>query len=262
MLCARGDYFLTEDFTYSSAIETASPTGVKAVGIPIDEQGLIPEELEKALSSWDPTKRDGAKKPHVLYTIPTGHNPTGSTQSKERRQELYKICQKHDVIIVEDEPYYFLQMDPYIVPDINSETEPEVPVPKTPAELLASLVPSYLSMDTDGRVIRLESFSKVIAPGSRTGWIVANAQFIERICRHNETCVQNPSGLSQITLFKLLDETWGHNGYLEWLGYIRSEYTQRRNWILNAMEKYVPKEVASWYPPMAGMFVSLYDYIC
>jgi aromatic amino acid aminotransferase I len=205
--------------------------------------------MDELLTNWDEKAR-GAKKPYVLYTVPTGQNPTGATQSEKRRRELYRCAQKHDIYILEDEPYYFLQMQTYVGPNA-----PDVPPPASHQDFLKALVPSFLSMDVDGRVMRLDSFSKVIAPGTRTGWITASEQIVERFIRHSECSVQNPSGIAQIVLFKLLDETWGHAGYLDWLLNLRLEYTKRRDVICNACEEFMPKEVASWNPPMAGMFV-------
>jgi aromatic amino acid aminotransferase I len=205
--------------------------------------------MDDILSNWDEKAR-GARKPFVLYTIPTGHNPTGATQSTERRRAVYKIAQKHDVIIVEDEPYYFLQMQPYVGGDAK-----HVP-PATHEDFIKSLIPSFLSMDVDGRVVRLESFSKVLSPGSRVGWIVASEQIIERFIRNFETSSQNPSGISQIALFKLLDEHWGHSGYLDWLIHLRMSYTARRDSLVHACEKHLPREIARWVAPVAGMFVS------
>lgn len=127
--------------------------------------------------------------------------------------------------------------------------------PQSHEEFLKGLTPSYLSFDIDGRVIRLDSFSKVIAPGSRCGWLTTSSQLCERLMRQNEVSVQSPSGFSQAILFKLLDEHWGHGRYLDWLYYIRKEYSARRNTMLQACEKYIPKEVASWTPPAAGMFL-------
>jgi aromatic amino acid aminotransferase I len=109
-------------------------------------------------------------------------------------------------------------------------------------------------MDVDGRVVRLDSFSKVLAPGSRLGWIVAPAQICERFQRHNEVSVQHASGFSQLILHRLLDETWGHKGYMNWLIHIRAEYTQRRNVMLHACEEFLPADICSWDPPAAGMF--------
>ena len=104
--------------------------------------------------------------------------------------------------------------------------------------------------------MRLETFSKVIAPGTRTGWIVASEQIVERFVRHSEVSVQNPSGISQLILFKLLDEAWGHSGYLEWLIHLRMEYTARRDNICNSCQQWLPREITGWTAPMAGMFVS------
>ncbi|PWY71748.1 aromatic aminotransferase Aro8 [Aspergillus heteromorphus CBS 117.55] len=248
MLCDRGDYILMEEYTFSSAQETALPLGIRVAPVGMDGQGLLPESLDEVLSNWDEAAR-GARKPHVLYTIPTGQNPTGATQSVERRKAVYQVAQKHDVFIIEDEPYYFLQMQPYAGPD----SEP-VPPPASHEEFIKSLVPSYLSLDVDGRVLRVESFSKVLSPGSRTGWIVASEQVVERFVRNCETSAQNPSGIVQLMFFKLLDEHWGHAGYLDWLINLRMQYTGRRDSMMHACEKYLPGDIAKWIPPAAGMF--------
>ncbi|KAA8573985.1 hypothetical protein EYC84_005524 [Monilinia fructicola] len=251
IFCERGDYVLSEEYTFASAVETAAPLGVKFLGVKMDAEGLLPEALDELLSNWDEKAR-GARKPFVLYTVPSGQNPTGATQGTKRRHAIYKVAQKHDLYILEDEPYYFLQMQPYTGPDA-----PDVPPPANNEEFLKALIPTYLSMDTDGRVMRMDSFSKVIAPGTRVGWITASEQIVERFVRSNENSNQNPSGISQIVLYKLLDESWGHGGYLQWLVNLRLEYTKRRNVILAACEKYLPKSIVSWNPPTAGMFLWL-----
>jgi aromatic amino acid aminotransferase I len=248
MFTRSGDVILSEEYTFSAFVETARPMGVRVCGVSIDAEGLLPDGLDHILSTWDVSVR-GARKPHLVYTVPTGQNPTGATQSAERRRDLYAICQKHDIYILEDEPYYFLQMQPYTGPDA-----PDVPPPASHAEFLKSLVPSYLSMDTDGRVLRLDSFSKVIAPGSRIGWVTGAAEVVDKFAKHADVSTQNPAGMSQLILFKLLEEHWGHAGYLDWLIHIRMQYTKRRDVILQACAKYLPAEVMSWVPPMAGMF--------
>ncbi|KAF2705359.1 aromatic amino acid aminotransferase 1 [Pleomassaria siparia CBS 279.74] len=248
MLSRPGDMMLSEEYTFATAVETALPLGVRVVGVSMDAEGLLPEAMDQLLSNWDASVH-GSAKPHLLYTVPTGQNPTGATQSTERRKAIYKVCQKHDIIIIEDEPYYFLQMQPYTGPDA-----PEVAPPSSHEEFLDTLVPSLLSMDVDGRVVRLDSFSKVISPGSRIGWVTASEQLVKIYQRHADVSSQGPSGMAQLILWKLLDEHWGHEGYLDWLMHIRLGYTSRRNVILNACEKYLPKDVVSWVPPMAGMF--------
>lgn len=255
MLCdgpGRGDCVLTEEFSFSTALETAVPLQVTTVGVRMDGEGLIPEAMDEILSQWDSAaasgsgnKLAGKRKPHVLYTVPSGQNPTGATQSAARRQAIYEVARRHDVLIIEDEPYYYLQMQ-----------APGTAPPSTVDEFLKGLVPTYLSLDVDGRVIRMDSFSKVVVPGSRMGWITASAQLVERFTRHAEMANQGPNGFSQVILHKLLDERWGHEGYFGWLMNLRMEYTKRRDVMAAACEEFLPKEVVSWAPPQAGMFVS------
>ncbi|KAI0137038.1 aromatic amino acid aminotransferase [Xylariales sp. AK1849] len=253
MFCdrSRGDSVMTEEYSFSTALETAAPLGIKVFGIKMDEQGLLPESMDSILTNWNESQRK-ARKPTVLYTVPSGQNPTGATQGEQRRKDIYDVCRRHDVFIFEDEPYYFLQMQPYA--GMNA---PEVPPPATVEQFLGGLIPSLLSLDVDGRVMRHDSFSKVVVPGSRMGWVTASEQVIERYIRHAECCSQGPSGFSQLAMYQLLDDEWGHEGYLQWLMNLRLEYTKRRNAILNACEKHLPRGVVSWTPPAAGMFLWL-----
>ena len=257
MFTKPGDCILTEEYTYPNAIDAMLPVGLHPVGVRMDAEGLLPSHMDDLLSTWNPQAHGGASRPRILYTIPTGHNQTGTTMSLQRRRELYTIAQKHDVFILEDDPYYFLQMDPYDAAD--AALGPTAPAPKDPTAhdaFLAALVPSLLSIDTDGRVLRMDSFSKTLFPGARCGWVTGAAQIIERFMRHTECSTQTVAGLSQIVLFKMLDETWGHEGFFVWLQQLRTEYTRRRDALLAACEKHLPREVASWEPPAAGMFVS------
>ncbi|EHK47011.1 hypothetical protein TRIATDRAFT_45548 [Trichoderma atroviride IMI 206040] len=247
MLCDknRGDSWMTEEYSYATALETAIPLGIRTVGIKMDSEGLVPEAMDKILTNWD-ASRMGARKPHVLYTVPTGQNPTGSTQSASRRRAIYDVCQKHDVYILEDDPYYFLQL--------HSRTSNSQPRKLSVGEFLASLPPSYLSIDTDGRVMRLDSFSKILAPGTRMGWVTASEQMIERFIRHSETASQGPGGFSQAMVYKLVDEKWGHTGFLNWLQRLQAGYTDRRDVMMSAFDKFLPKLIVSWHVPSAGMF--------
>jgi aromatic amino acid aminotransferase I / 2-aminoadipate transaminase len=122
-------------------------------------------------------------------------------------------------------------------------------------------------------VLRCDSFSKVIAPGSRAGWVTAAPIFIERLIRHAEVGTQATSGWAQSFIAKLLVDEWGMQGWIEWLKGLGGEYTKRRDYIVGAMNKeftldsaddaeeseYVvvspPKRLISFVPPMAGMFL-------
>lgn len=237
MFTQPGDFVLSDNYTFVTAVETAKPMGVDFLGVEMDEQGLVPSKLKELLDGWNPEEHSGARKLFLLYLVPTGQNPTGSTQSLERRQSIYQVAQKHDLIILEDDPYYFLQMDS------PSSTTDSV---QTPEDLLQAIVPSYVRIDTDGRVVRMDSFSKDVSPGLRLGWLTASEQIVTRYKTHADVSTQGPSGLSQLGLFKLLDEHWGHSDYLSWLLHLRREYTQRRDNALEACNRYLPKEVTSW----------------
>ena len=242
----RGDKVLMEEYTFSTAQETMEALGIGVVGVAMDGEGLVPAALRDVLEGWD----EGAmgRKPHVLYTVPAGQNPTGASLGSERVREIYSICEKHDIFIIEDDPYYLLQMGPY---DPSSHGGPS---PASLPSFLSSLPTSFLSIDTSGRVLRLDSFSKVLAPGSRMGWVTGSAQVIERFLRHCESS-QGPSGFSQAALYVLLEREWGHEGFLKWLARLGGEYTGRRDKLLRACDEFLPKEVAKWDVPNAGMFV-------
>lgn len=254
MLLNSGDTLMMEEYTFSSAIETVVPHNIKVVGMKMDDYGVCPKALESMLSGWDESTQ--GRKPRVMYIIPTGQNPTGSSIPPERRKEIYAIAQKHDLIILEDEPYYFLQMpeyDPNRAPNGDASQEQQGQG-SAQEQLIASLVTSFLRLDTDGRVIRFDSFSKTIAPGTRCGWMTGAAQMLERATRHNEVTIQSPSGFSQIILYNMLALQWGHEGFFKWLRYIRHVYTERRDNSMRALDAYLPKGVARWTPPIAGMF--------
>ena len=277
-LLSKGDSLIMEDYAYTSSVfacrfdlhfhTNGRPQGINIVGIGMDGQGMRADLLDDRLSSW---KESEGRKPKVAYIVPytcmgdktdcrTGQNPSGTSMFLERRKNLYAVFQKHDIIIIEDDPYCkplsilnlmldFLQMEPY-----TGEENPTYTTPQTGKELLSSLIPSFLSLDVDGRVVRLDSLSKVLAPGIRLGFITASAQLIERLLRCIEVTSQAPSGFSQSIAYQLLSQHWGHEGFLQWLIHIRSEYTKRRDVCCRAIDKYLPKQVMQYTVPAAGMF--------
>ncbi|KAL6944836.1 Aromatic/aminoadipate aminotransferase 1 [Hanseniaspora osmophila] len=164
VFCNRGDTILAEAHSFSLSLAAAEAQGIKTFPVPMDNEGIIPEKLSEILDNWT----EGVPKPKLLYTIPTGQNPTGSSLSVERKVAIYELAKKHDFIIIEDEPYYFLQTGEYVPADKRA------PVTKAAShkEFLDNLSTSFISLDTEGRVIRMDSFSKVLAPGYRLGWLV------------------------------------------------------------------------------------------
>ncbi|BGP56694.1 hypothetical protein JCM8202v2_004324 [Rhodotorula sphaerocarpa] len=221
-LCNPGDGVLAEEWTYPSALATAWPNGIKPVPLPMDGDGLTVQGMEDVLGGWNPDEHGGMKR----------RNPTGGTVSLERKRAIYQLAVKYDVIIVEDDPYYFLQSGEYRragearSAHAGKKTESD-------AEFLASLVPSYLHLDDQGRVVRIDTFSKTICPGSRLGWTTCNPVFAERLERANESSTQAASGMSQALVGALLAEQWGYDGYLRWLKGIKAEYRNRRDLLVD-----------------------------
>jgi DNA-binding transcriptional MocR family regulator len=192
-----------------------------------------------------------------------GHNPTGIVYSLKRRQEIYAVCSKYDVIIIEDDPYYYLQFPSSAAKEAASRDRPAPPADEESRyrpegwkssgyAFLDSLAPSYLNVDTDGRVIRLDTFSKTIAPGCRLGWITAQPKLIERFLRISETSTQQPSGFVQSMVAELVlgpqnadalatyrslrtnkeriaFKGWKMDGWVRWIEGLRGEYERRMN---------------------------------
>ncbi|KPI45022.1 Aromatic amino acid aminotransferase [Cyphellophora attinorum] len=251
MLCNRGETILTERYTYPGTIEVAALLGVKLRGISMDAGGIIPDELESALQSWNVTT-DGPR-PSVLYTIPSGQNPTGATQTLARKRAIYTLAEKYDLLIIEDDPYYFLRVDTDASPTHDSAADPDDT--QRAKTYLAKLTPSYLSIDYSGRVVRLDSTSKILAPGLRAGWITACSDIIAKFSSYTEVSTVSVSGPSQLMLWHLLEETWGHVGFFCWLDWLSRRYKRRLNALVDACERYLPRDLCSWTVPQCGMFL-------
>ncbi|CAG8928424.1 unnamed protein product [Penicillium salamii] len=251
VLCDRGDTILMEEYSYPGALDAAAMMGVKLHGIPMDAQGPRPEELERILSTWDEYASQ-SRKPRVFYTVPTGQNPTGVTQTLERKRAIYDIAERHNLIIIEDDPYYFLRLKLNHDTPCNDNTGPGDTVGQS--NFLSSSIPSYLAIDQTGRVIRLDSTSKILAPGLRAGWVTASAQIIAKLLAYQEVSTVAVNGPSQLMLWKLLDETWGHRGFFNWLEQLSQRYSSRLDTLLKACNQYMPKQICFWTAPDYGMF--------
>jgi DNA-binding transcriptional MocR family regulator len=303
---------LCEEFAYMGAIQTAQPRGLNVVPVAVDDEGMTASGkggLEDVLVNWDKNK---GKRPHLMYTVTMGQNPTSGLLSVKRRREIYALCQKYDIIIVEDDPYWYLQYpsanelsmkargkvvsENFPIGEYNYNTASGGKSGGFP--FLDSLVPSYLSMDVDGRVVRLDTFSKTVAPGCRLGWITAQPEVVERILRITETSTQQPSGFVQSMIAELLvgpaasgdpgkggskDGTgWKVDGWVRWLEGLRGNYERRMQMMASTLEegKYLiqdskPKsntfapddmeyevvhktQMYDFVYPMAGMFLWLH----
>ncbi|KAJ1926312.1 hypothetical protein IWQ60_003900 [Tieghemiomyces parasiticus] len=265
LIGSPGDYLLVDEWTYPSTVDAAQSHGIHLVPVPMDHDGMRPAALDNMLTTWP--LRD--RRPKMLYLIPTGHNPTGITMSVERRRAIYALAQKHRLIIFEDDPYFYFQFPAYGAPAVYDDSEdsadPDADLGLERLDLdgkaagttaLPPLIPSFLSLDTDGRVLRMDSFSKIFAPGTRLGWITTSVHFIPYIAYHTQTTNHQPSGFSQAIVADLLLHKWRADGWCRHLRNLRNEYLRRRDQFVALAIKHLAG-LAEFTIPEAGMFVWL-----
>jgi len=207
------------------------PYNIKPVPVDIDGEGMRSDALRTVLTEWDEAAR-GMPRPRVIYAVPIGENPTGTTTRVTRKKEIYQICVEFDIILVEDDPYYVLQEGFYLPKSQRGRQSQSAGDDE--AKFIASLEPSYLKFDYQGRVIRMDTFSKTIAPGCRLGWYTCNPMFAERLERAAETTTQAPCGFGQSLVTATLLE-WGYEGYIRWLKGLRLQYTLRRDFFVDCL---------------------------
>ncbi|PSC74701.1 Adenosine deaminase [Micractinium conductrix] len=241
----RGDSLLLEEYSYPVVTGSlAQPKGLHAIPVPIDEGGIIPERLEQVLAELRAAVDAGTSSvpfPKLLYTIPTAHNPTGCTILPERRAAVYRLCQRYNLLLVEDDPYFYLQY-----------RQGAAAVPGLPGLRLSG---SYLSQDTDGRVLRVDSFAKFLMPGLRLGWVTAHPRIADKLTMIIQSHTVGPCSLSQVVAAETL-RAWGDEGLDAHLRSAQTEYAQRVATIAVACERHLTG-LAQWRHPTAGMFLWL-----
>ncbi len=220
-----GDVIILESPSYVGAVNAFKACEPKFVDIPTDGEGMIMEELEKVLSTTDNVK--------MIYVIPDFQNPSGRTWSLERRQKFMEIINKYEVPVVEDNPYGELRFE-------------------------GTSLPSLKSMDTKGLVIFLGTFSKILAPGYRLGWVCAETEILGKYNFMKQASDLQASSIGQMETAKFLD-LYNLDEHVE---KIKAVYVKRRDCMLKAMEDYFPEGV-TWTHPDGGLFtwVTLPDYM-
>jgi aromatic amino acid aminotransferase II len=261
LLINPDDIVLVENYTYVPVLNNIETYGGRAFPIELNFEagGIDLVKLRKLLANWDENEATKSlNKPKALYTIATGQNPTGLSLSNESRKELVEIAKEFDFIIVEDDPYGYIQL--------GSKEDEFKGI--TTDEYIKKLPNSLIQYDSEGRVLRLESFSKVFAPGSRLGFIVGSNEFISRIVKHTLVSTRAPSGISQTVisnaiegLGELYDQGEGPdraiNGWLNWLTRLSDSYTERKLILTNFLEgtESYKKGYFKIVEPKAGMFL-------
>ncbi|XP_032780832.2 kynurenine/alpha-aminoadipate aminotransferase, mitochondrial [Daphnia magna] len=231
MMMNLNDHVIVQEPVYAGTLAILNPYKPQYVPVQCDANGLIPEELRRSLESkWksEDTQSSKSDVPKVLYVNPAGANPTGVSIPLSRRQEIYQIAKDFDLIIFEDDPYYFLQFD-------------------------KERTPSFLSLDTDGRVIRFDSLSKVLSSGIRLGYVTGPRELVEPITYHMQVSVLHASSLSQVLVSELLKQ-WGQEGFLGHVDRVQKFYSQQREIMLKAAETHLTG-LAEWNIPQGGMFL-------
>lgn len=215
-LLEPGDLVISEVPLYLGALQPFGAMGVRLRGVPVDEKGMRLDVLESLLRR---------QRPKLIYTLPTFQNPTGVTLSLERREQLLALAQRYEVPILEDDPYGELWYD-----------EPPPPPIK--------------ALDRHGYVIYLSTFSKMLFPGLRIGWLAAPQPVVERLAR-----VKQGADLHTNTLGQWAVAEFCRRGLLEpHLERIRPLYRQRREAMLRALEKHAPAGLR-WNRPGGGFYL-------
>ncbi|XP_042324442.1 kynurenine/alpha-aminoadipate aminotransferase, mitochondrial isoform X3 [Sceloporus undulatus] len=250
MLINPGDTILLDAPTYPGTLAALRPLGCNIINVPSDQHGIIPKALKEILSRWnaEDAKKLTSNLPKFLYTIPNGGNPTGASLTTDRKKEIYQLARQYDLLVIEDDPYYFLQFN-------------------------KPWAPTFLSMDTDGRVIRTDSFSKILSSGLRIGFLTGPKPLIDRVILHIQVSTMHTSTFTQVRAIKFpetdllsklvcvchimiaqLLQQWGQKGFLDHVDSVVDFYKQQRDVMLRAADKWL-KDLADWHIPAAGMFL-------
>ena len=211
-----GDCILMEAPTYLAAIQAFQAYEARFATAPTDELGLDADRLEEVLRR---------ERPKLLYTIPNFQNPTGVTQSAERRRRIYELAARYGVLIVEDDPYGKLRYAGVDLPPIKS-------------------------YDREGIVLYVSTVSKTVTPGLRTGWIVAAESALQKLVVAKQSADLHTSNLDQ----RIVDRYLADFDNAAHVQRIRDAYGARYTRMNECLTKFMP-EGFRWTHPDGGMFL-------
>ncbi|MFI3175157.1 MAG: PLP-dependent aminotransferase family protein [Bacillota bacterium] len=221
----KGDIVLMESPSYLGAINAFKTCEPEFIEVPTDDTGMKMDELRKTLESKKNVK--------FIYVIPDFQNPSGRTWSLERRKQFMEIINEFEIPVIEDNPYGDLRFD-------------------------GESLPSLKSLDTKGLVIFLGTFSKILAPGYRIGWVCATEEILAKYNFMKQASDLQASTIGQMEVNAFLDA----NDLDAHVDKIRAVYMKRRDCMLKVMDEEFPKECSYTYP-VGGLFtwVTLPDYM-
>lgn len=212
-----GDVVLCESPSYLGALNAFNAYEPNFVEVPTDDGGLIPEELDKILETTPNCK--------FIYVIPDFQNPTGRTWSMERRKAFMEVVNKHNLPVLEDNPYGELRYE-------------------------GEILPSLKSLDTKGLVMFLGTFSKIFCPGLRLGWVAAEHSVVEEFVKIKQSADLHTSNFDQGVADAYMDN-YDLDAHVE---EIKALYRKRRDLIVKTMEEEFPAGV-EFTRPHGGLFL-------
>ncbi len=217
VLCNEGDTIICENPSFIGSLNAFKSYNVNLVGVDLDSDGINLAELEKALIENKNTK--------IIYLIPNFQNPSGLTTSLEKRKAIIELANKYDVAIIEDNPYGDLRF-------------------------AGEHIQSLKSLDTEGRVIYCGSFSKVLAPGIRVGYVVAQKDFLQKLTVVKQVSDVHTNIFSQILCDKFINEV----NFDEHINMLREIYKNKSTLMVNEIKANFSDKI-SCTTPEGGLFI-------
>lgn len=224
-----GDPVICEAPTYPGAVPTFCSYEADVIQVTTDDEGMRTDELEQVLDRLAKEER----RPKFIYSVPSFQNPAGVTLSAQRRARLVELARKHEVLVCEDNPYGLLRY--------GGEAQ----------------TPLY-ALDGGDYVIYLGTFSKILSPGIRVGWLAAPPPVMEKIVLGKQAADLCTSTLTQY----FVREYFAQGTWLDYIQSLIEIYRSRRDAMLEALERHFPAQ-AEWTRPDGGLFVwaTLPEYI-
>ncbi len=217
ILCNEGDVILCEDPSFIGSLNAFRSYGVRLAGVAADKDGIIPERLEEALKGEPNTK--------FLYTIPNFQNPTGNTTTLERRKAVLELAKKYGIYVLEDNPYGDLRF-------------------------AGTPVPSLKSLDKTNNVLYAGTFSKVLAPGLRVGYLCGAAELVQKAVVGLQTSTVHTNIWAQMLAYKFVTTV----DFGEHLKRLQGVYRAKYRRMADALHAEMP-DCVTYSEPEGGLFI-------
>ena len=216
-LCNEGDAVICENPSFIGALNAFRSNGAQTIGVPLTDDGIDTEILEKTLESTPNVK--------MIYVIPTFQNPSGITSTLENRKKVYEMAKKYGVIILEDNPYGELRF-------------------------AGEDVPTYKSFDTEGIVVYCSSFSKILSAGMRIGFICGPSEIVTKMVVAKQVEDVHTNIMFQMLCHKYMTER-DMDGHIE---KIKALYRDKCSLMLSELDKNMP-DCVKFTRPEGGLFI-------